>query len=126
MSLLRRGIERLADGLRAQGVEITYLRGAASATLRAMPGRSEHELEQAGGALLQVASDDWLIAAADLVLDGQATAPAAGDQLRYASGGLVYVYEVPRAAGGMAPWRWSDGLRLIYRVHTRLRDTESG
>ncbi len=64
---------------------------------------------------------DFLIAEADLRVNGLAVEPRADDLIYRSAGGVTHVYEVlPR--GGEKPWRWSDPQRTIRRVHGRHVD----
>ena len=79
---------------------------------------------------IRIDSDDidFLIAAADLVLDGQPVEPRVDDRIRMEANGRVRVYEVlprgndPRYRGGNTPWRWSDPQQTIRRIRGKLVD----
>ena len=91
-----------------------------------MPGASgEASLEPFR---IDSADIDFLIAAADLALDGRPVEPRVDDRVRMEANGRMCVYEVlprandPRYKGGNTPWRWSDPQQTIRRVHARLVD----
>lgn len=60
---------------------------------------------------------DVLLAAADLVLGGQPTAPTAGDRLVMTVGGVSGTWEVKGPETGEPAWRWSDHTRTRFRIH---------
>jgi hypothetical protein len=66
---------------------------------------------------------DYLIRAADLVLDGALTTPAVGDRIAEIVGGRVEVYAV-MGAGSEKHFRPSDPDALALRIHTAHVDTE--
>ena len=98
---------------------VTYVRGGAAVTLSTTKGRSTFEQLDEHGLATRIESTDFLLRAADLVLDGVATLPRSGDQVQETIGGVTYRYEI-RAPGGVPPWRYADHLRLDLRVHTKL------
>jgi len=97
---------------------VMYCRGEQSVEVRATIGRTVFETADAYGVVEHSESRDFLILAADLVLDGQAVLPERGDRIRETQDGKVYVYEV-MAPGKEPEWRWSDGYRRTLRIHTK-------
>jgi hypothetical protein len=102
---------------------VTYSRGAASVALSATVGRSVFQVAAAEGMVETVERRDYLIRAADLVLDGAVTTPAVGDRIRETIGARVEVYEV-MGAGQEKHFRKSDPDGLTLRIHTAHVDTE--
>jgi len=102
---------------------VTYCRGADSVELAATVGRSEHEELTADGLVVTHRTRDFLVAAAELILGGEAAAPAAGDRIREDAGGETAVYEV-LSVGGRPCWRYEDAHRNTVRVHTKHVATE--
>ena len=98
---------------------VDYKRGASSITVQATIGRTLLKLDDGyGGIQMQWTDRDYLIAAADLVLDGLPTLPQRGDKIYETQNGLTYVYEV--LAPGQEPvWKWSDLYRSLFRIHTK-------
>jgi hypothetical protein len=103
---------------------VTYVRDAATVELLATPGRTTFEQVSEFGVVTRIEAHDWLIAAADLVLDGQCVLPQAGDRIRESANGQVQVYEV-LAPGGEPPYRYSEVSRHTLRIHTKRVDTEA-
>ena len=89
-------------------------------------GRSGAEAEGSVPSLRIDAGDmDFLIAAADLAMDGVPIEPGRDDRIILAAGGRTHVYDLlPR--GGDPPWRWSDPQKNTMRVHARCADVMDG
>lgn len=102
---------------------VVYHRGHEQVELPATIGKSAYQLDDGAGMRTRAQVRDYLIDTHLLVLDGLATLPRAGDQVRESDGEKIYVYEV-MALGGEPPWRYSDPVRLKLRVHTKLVRTE--
>lgn len=96
------------------GGAVTYRRGNSSVTVTAAPGRTDFESYGPDGELVSSRSTDWIMAAADLVLDGVATVPRRGDVVVDATGNEFIVLPV----NGERVYRYSDATRKILRVHT--------
>ena len=94
---------------------VTYRRGPLSVEIPATVGRSEMDLLDESGAAIRVASRDYLVAAADLVLGGAAVEPARGDRIEDARDGT---FEVLSPGTGEPDWRWMLNRRM-YRVHVK-------
>jgi len=103
----------------AVGVSITYSRrGLQSATLTASVGRTVFRLDDEFGPQREV-TRDYLLPAADLVLDSVAVTPERGDRISETGpDGQTRVYEV-LGPGGEPPWRYSDHYQVGLRIHTR-------
>jgi hypothetical protein len=124
MDLLERGAAWLeAQRTRHLTRTVTYVRAAQRVDVPATLGRTTFEQADEYGGLHRTESRDFLIAAADLILDGQPALPQAGDRIHEADGAAVFVYEV-LAPGGEPPWRYSDLYRRTLRVHTKHVATE--
>ena len=122
--LLRTGSDWLAGqlGRHASG-QVEYFRGDDSVTVNATVGRTEFEIDDGSGVLQRIEARDFLIAAGDLVLAGQAALPQRGDRIKESQNGTVYVYEV-MAPGQEPHYRFSDPYRKLLRIHTKQVDTE--
>ena len=106
---------------------VLYVRDTENASyiveLLATIGRTEFEQVDEFGIVHKLQSRDFLIRAADLVLNSELTLPKAGDRIRETVGAQTFVYEV-MAPGGEPPWRYSDPYRKTLRVHTKHVATE--
>jgi len=121
---LEQGSAWLADQrVRHLSRPVTYVRGDDSVELDAAVGRTVFEVDNGTAVLEKVESRDFLVRAADLVLDAQRVLPERGDKVRETQAGTVYVYEV-MAPGREPCWRYSDPYRRALRIHTKLVDTE--
>ena len=94
-----------------------YGRGDSIIRLPVSSGRSQFEVDEGGGILIEIESHDFLITPSDLRIDGVATEPLAGDRIE--DGGVVY--EV-MPFGNEPAWRWADIYRQRYRVHSKQVD----
>lgn len=91
------------------GVSIVYSRGAGSVALVAVPARTNEPLDESGVA---IKTRDWIIKAAELVIETQIT-PRRGDLITY--GGKTY--EVVAQADEKC-YRACDPAETRIRVHT--------
>jgi len=97
---------------------VTYERGASTVDLAATVGRTVFEQADESGFIRKVESRDFLVRRTDLVLDGSAALPQAGDRVLEPDGSQTQVYEV-MAPGGEPPFRFSDPYRKVLRIHTK-------
>jgi len=103
---------------------VQYVRGSRSVEVLASIGKTTFEVDDGYGILVRHESRDFLILAADLVLDDQPILPQRGDRIRETQGGQVFVYEV--TAPGKEPcWRYSDSYRKTLRIHTQQIEVTS-
>ena len=101
---------------------VTYRRGPDSVELAATPGRTMFRMADEAGAQFSVVTHDELITVADLVLDGLATEPQAGDRIEVTVGETVTAYQVASPGTGEEHFRMCDSYGRTYRVHTFLAD----
>jgi len=101
---------------------VTYIRGDHQLQVAAMIGSTIFEIDDQYGAVERFESRDFLISAADLILDGEVTQPRPGDQIKEMQG-RTFVYEV-MSPGKEPCWRYSDSYRQMLRIHTKQVDTE--
>lgn len=89
---------------------VGYLRpGAASAAVRAVPGRSLFRAENDYGVTVRTETRDFIIEA-----DALADEPQRGDVIVF--NGCRYEVLAPN---NEPVWRWSDVFRVAYRIHTK-------
>ena len=104
----------------AAGVTVTYRRDdAAIPELVAIPGSTKFKLTDEHGGVITVESKDFLIAAVELVINGQMIDPQRGDTVEEVIGPTRYTYRVMRPDGGDDVWR-IDHARQRIRIHTKL------
>jgi len=102
---------------------VIYVRGEHSVEVQAGIGHTAFEVDDGTGVLEQYESRDFIVRAADLVLDSATVVPARGDRVREEQDGMVYVYEV-MAPGRFPHAKFSDRSRRTLRIHTKLVDTQ--
>jgi hypothetical protein len=113
-NLLKKGIEFLADKLKAHASEtVIYKRGADSVNICASFGKTDYKIEDDSGFQIGGQVTDFLFDAADLVIDGLLTVPKAGDRVEVDG----KVYEALFINDGC--WRHSDPFRKMIRLHTK-------
>lgn len=88
-------------------------------TLPATRARAVAEMTDTYGKALKVFADDWIITAADLVLDNALTTPQDGDQIE-ADGILFDV----RPFAGEPCYRNSDPQGASLRIHSKQHGTD--
>jgi hypothetical protein len=135
VDLLQTGTAWLGGQLKAVASRtVTYTRpqgfvtpGGNEDTIEDLPvtvGRTEFEQVDGYGVLQRTESRDYLVNAADFVLNQPQPLPQAGDRITEVVDGTTYTYEV-MAPGGEPPWRYSDPQKVRLRIHTKHIDTET-
>jgi len=123
--LLQQGAAFLDDQRHAHLTRtVTYERGASTVDLAATVGRTVYEQADESGFIRKIESRDFLVRRTDLVLDGSAALPRAGDRVRETDGFETQIFEV-MAPGGEPPFRFSDPYRNTLRIHTKHVATEN-
>ena len=123
MSLYAAILQAIRTARETAGAEITYSRGASDVELTVVVGRTPFEQVNESGVVTRFESRDFLIPAAELILDAEQTLPATGDQIREEVGDEVHVYELLEN-DGKPHWHYSDQFRTTIRVHTKHVATE--
>lgn len=123
--LLQQGSDWLADQLKLFAARtVVYERGIFQVAVRATIGRTLLKLDDGNGRTWVEWTDrDFLIQAADLILDGSPKLPERGDRIKETQGAVTYLYEV-MAPGKEPAWRWSDVYRKLLRIHTKQMGLE--
>lgn len=96
---------------------VTYSRAGQSVSLLAGAGRTEFVMEGSDGAAVSWTSTDFLLTAADLILDGQVVEPRSGDRISRVRGSITETFEVLEPAGQKC-FR-TDGQGVTLRVHAK-------
>lgn len=118
---LATGLARLHARRKAHmGRTVTYRRGEDSVEVTATVGETAFRLSDGYAAEIVVRMRDYLITAADLVLDDAQVEPQAGDRIVEGTA----VYEVMGPGNGEPEWRWSGPDGTTLRIHTKHVDTE--
>lgn len=120
MSLMSRGMSMLKSQLQsAAGVSVTYTRGAYSVSLTAVVGRTVFASNLQGAARIEFGDRDYLIEAADLILNSATVEPVKGDRITEVVNGATMVFEAMIPSTGEPCWRYSDPARTILRIHCK-------
>ncbi len=103
---------------------VSYQRGDSSIAVAAQAGRSNFTTQDGSGFYVDTEARDFLVTAADLVLDDIPVEPAAGDLIVVTGPDRCtqYVYEVMPPPGEPA-WRWADDYHVRYRIHVKYTGT---
>jgi hypothetical protein len=106
--------------------DIEYFRGASSVLggLSAANGSTtfEEESSTVAGLILRVESRDWIVKAADLIIDAERTLPKEGDLVKRTEEGKLFTFKVLSFAGEPV-FRFTDSYRTSLRIHTKLIST---
>lgn len=119
--MLQTGSAWLADQMieHCSGL-ITYEQAGQQVTLSAVFGRTMLKLaDEVTGFRIVWTDRDFIVRAADLVLNGVAVLPARGDRIAEVSNGVAWTFDV-LAPGDEPHWRWSDPERTMLRIHGKL------
>lgn len=118
--ILATGASWLANQMKASAAQsVVYVRGALSVAVSATIGKTEFDVQDSEGFLQRHIARDYLILAADLVLDGVTILPERGDQVRETVGTDVLIYEVNTPSPSEQHYRYSDQYRQRMRIHTK-------
>ena len=101
---------------------VTYRRGAFSAGVLATVGATRFEVDDGYGLVIEQEMRDYLIATADLVLDGEQRLPEHGDEILEEREGITYVYEAMEL-GVEQHFRFCDPAGKTLRIHTKHVET---
>jgi hypothetical protein len=98
---------------------VIYRRGGDSAEVPATVGKTVFKVTDDYGRFQYIESRDYLISAADLVLNDARILPEPGDEI--VEDGFVYEVMAPN---NEPEWRYSDSCRSTLRIHTKLTGKE--
>jgi len=123
--LLQDGLDWLEEQRRAHlSRTVTYRRGSSTVDVLATVGATRFEADDGSGMVIEMESRDYLIAAADLVLDGKHVLPERGDEIVEERDGASYVYEV-MDLGAERHFVTCDPDGRTLRIHTKHVATEA-
>lgn len=103
--------------------EVLFVRGAEEVAINATIGQTVFEETDRYGVVQRERSRDFIVLAADLVIDSQVVTPEKGDMIKETTGATVRTFEV-MPFGDNPLWRWSDPHRTAVRIHTKHVRTE--
>ncbi len=97
---------------------VTYHRGPESVSLQATAGRSEFDQQEEDGSLTRIEMQDFIVRAADLVIQGAVVEPKRGDLVKRTIGTKVHTFTVA-SIGVEPPFRYTGPERVDIRIHTK-------
>lgn len=99
---------------------VVFQRGIDQVSVSATFGRTLQKLDDGyGGIRMEWTDRDYLIHAAELILNSIQFDPQRGDLIKDTVGAIESTYEVT-AFGGEPPYRPSDPFGIVLRIHTKL------
>jgi len=123
-NVLKRASEWLAGMRKAHAaVPVAYRRGQQAIQIDAQKLSVNVELDRGDGVTVEAQRMDWIVAVDDLVLGGQKTEPAEGDQIEHTIGSTKCTYEV-MPLGTDSHYRPVGPYGTAWRIHSKLVKTE--
>ena len=120
MGMLHEGLSWLESQRKTHlSSPVIYRRGGDSAEVPATVGKTVFKVTDDYGRFQYIESRDYLISAADLVLNDTQILPDPGDEI--VEDGFVYEVMAPN---NEPEWRYSDSCRNTLRIHTKLTGKE--
>lgn len=122
MSLIDDAFEWLNEQIKThESREVTYWALGESVTItQATMGQTRTENDTGDGAIVEGRIVDWLIDAADIVIEGATMKPQPGHAIIDASGDSTVEYIVTEL-GNEPCCRFMDRRQTKYRIHTTIR-----
>ncbi len=118
-NILQDGVTWIGARLKAHaGVTISYSRGIGSVSITATAAMHQYEVVDQDGLPTQFLSRDYLVQAADLVIDATTIAPRIGDRISETIGSVVNVFEV-MPIPGKKECEPEDPDGVLLRIHTK-------
>jgi len=118
--LIQSGLASLSTWRKAHAAQtVTYRRGAETVDVTATYGPVTWRFDNEFGITVRAEVFDFMISVADLVLNGSAVEPARHDEIDVVAGGATRTYVVGSPNEEPA-WRFTDGYRRTFRIHTNL------
>lgn len=101
---------------------VEYRRGYETISIKATLGSTSFEVADELGVTVEAKEVDFLVTAADLILDGAVTEPEIADRIEWTrtSDGTKFTFEVLAIVGGGEPFRYTDSYGITLRIHTKL------
>ena len=124
--VLKDGLAWLTGKLREYAAQtVTYSRGTDSVDVPATFGKKLLKIDDGmGGIRVEWTDMDFLIPAADLVLNGSPVIPQRGDLIHITEAYDTQTFEV-LPFGSEPAWRWSDPHQSMLRIHTKRVNLEA-
>jgi hypothetical protein len=116
IDLLKDGSAWLGQQMKAFAAQsVTYAgNGWQLRCVSAVIGRTTFNVDDGNGVVVTLESRDYMVATADLIVDGVTMEPTIGDTIT--EGSVIYTV---MDFGTEPAWRFSDPYRQTYRIHTK-------
>ena len=120
----------LAVGQRAamkiHSLPLTYTRAGFDAVpLTGSQGKKLFKIQEPGKPIVMVQSVDFLIKAADLVIDDTATEPERYDEISHTIGTQKKTYKVLPMGREIPIFEYTDSGETVFRIHTKFDRQET-
>jgi hypothetical protein len=105
----------------AAGEPVTYTQAATGSSVSVTPwvGQTTFRSRLEKEVRIEIGERDYLLAVADLVINGAPVRPALGDRIAETINGVPCVFEIETPEGGEEAVRYSSQARDLYRIHTK-------
>lgn len=119
-NMLQDGVAWLGGQLKnSAGLTVTYARGSDSVAVTASAAFHEYQIVDEEGFSQSVLVRDYILHAADLILDGSAVAPRIGDVITETIGGVAQTFEVLPLDDRRREYQPLDTDGVLLMVHTK-------
>lgn len=95
---------------------VTFTTDDGEVSVSATPGSTDYEVDDDNGLTLEAKSQDWIVAAADLVINDEQVEPQPGNRITSAAGETFQVLPL----GALGHFRRCDPAGTMLRIHTKL------
>ena len=113
-------------GLKINQAALAYTRaGSDAVTLTGSQGKKLFKIQEPGKPVVYVESVDFLILAADLVIDDAATEPLIYDEISRVIGSEKRIYKVLPMGREIPIFEYSDTGKTLFRIHTKFDRKEA-
>lgn len=119
-NMLQDGVVWLGGQLKnSAGLTVSYSRGAYSVSLTATATYHEYQILDEEGFATVVLSRDYLLHAADVVLNAVQVTPRSGDRITETISGVSVVFEVMPLSESVREYEQLDPDGALLKVHTK-------
>lgn len=119
-NLLQDGVTWLGTRLKAvAGLSVTYARGSDSVAVTASAAFHEYQIVDEEGFSASVLVRDYLLHAADLIIDGSVITPRAGDTITETINGVSQTFEVMPLDERRREYEPLDTDGVLLKLHTK-------
>lgn len=102
----------------AFGGDVTYVRGSSETTVTATATLHDYEVTDVRGAIETIRSRDYVIEAADLMIDGEPIEPRSRDRIKETIAGTIEVFQA-MPLGKRPVAEHTDASHTAWLIHTK-------